>query len=39
LRSQFYFPLVELLGTREEEEFRSNNQEQDDVDCTGEVED
>jgi hypothetical protein len=38
LRGQFYFLLVELPGTREEEESRSNNQEQEDIDGTGEVE-
>jgi hypothetical protein len=36
LRSQFYFLLVNLKfpGTREEEEFRSDNQEQEDIDPT-----
>jgi hypothetical protein len=29
---------VDLLGTREEEESRSDNQEQEDIDGTGEVE-
>ena len=38
LRGQFYILLVELPGTREEEESRSNNQEQEDIDGTGEVE-
>jgi hypothetical protein len=38
LRSQNYFLLVELLGTREEEKFRSDNQEQEDIDGPGEVE-
>jgi len=37
LRSQLYFLLVELLGTREEEEFRSDNQEED-IDGAGELE-
>ncbi len=37
LRSQFYF-LTHFIGTREEKEFRSNNQEQEDIDGTGEVE-
>jgi hypothetical protein len=36
-RSQLYFLPVELLGTREEEEFRSDDQ-QEDIDGTGEVE-
>jgi len=36
--SQFYFLPTEFLGTREEEEFRFENQEQDDIDGTGEVE-
>lgn len=38
LRNQLYFLLVELLGTREEEKSRSDNQKQDDVDGAGEVE-
>ena len=38
LRSQLYFLLVELPGTREEEQFRSDDQEQDDIDSTREVE-
>jgi hypothetical protein len=38
LRSRLYFLLVELLGTREEEESRSDNQEQEDIDGAGEVE-
>jgi hypothetical protein len=38
LRSRPYFPLVELLGTREEEETRSDDQEQEGIDGTGEVE-
>ena len=33
-----YFLLVELIGTREEEELWSNDQEQEDVDGTGKVE-
>ena len=33
-----YFLPVESLGTREEEESRSDDQEQEDVDETGEVE-
>jgi hypothetical protein len=37
-RSQLYFLPAEFLGTREEEEFRSGNQEQEDIDGTGEVE-
>jgi hypothetical protein len=36
--SQLYFLLVESLGTTEEEESRSDNQEQEDIDGTGEVE-
>jgi hypothetical protein len=31
------FP-VEFFGTREEEEYRSDNQEQGDIDGTGEIE-
>ena len=40
LRSQLYFLLVrvELLDTREEEESRSGDQEQEGIDGTGEVE-
>jgi hypothetical protein len=40
LSSQLYFLLrvVEFLGTREEKESRSDNQEQEDIDGTGEVE-
>ena len=39
LRNQFYYVwLVESLRAREEEESRSDNQEQDDIDGTGEVE-
>jgi len=38
LRSQFYFLSTEFLKTREEEEFRSDNQEQEDIGGTGEVE-
>jgi hypothetical protein len=38
LRSQIYFLLFELLGTREEEKFRSGNQEQEDIDGPREVE-
>ena len=37
LRSQFYFLLVKLPGTREQES-RSDNQEQEDIDGTGEEE-
>jgi hypothetical protein len=42
LRSQLYFRLrlvvvVEFLGAREEEELRSDGQEQEDIDGTGEV--
>jgi hypothetical protein len=37
-RSQLYFLLVELPETREEEESRSGDQEQEDIDGTGEVE-
>ena len=37
-RSQLYFLPIEFLGTREEEESRSDNQEQEDIDGTGEVE-
>jgi hypothetical protein len=37
-RSHLYFLPVESLGTREEEESRSDDQEQEDVDETGEVE-
>jgi hypothetical protein len=33
-----YFLFVESLGTKEEEESRSDNQEQEDVDGTREVE-
>jgi hypothetical protein len=38
LRSKFYFRLGELLRTGKEEEPRSENQEQEDIDGTGEVE-
>ena len=39
LRDQFHHVLfVESLGAREEEESRSDNQEQEDIDGTGEVE-
>ena len=38
LMNQNYFLLVELPGTREEEKFRSDNQEQEDIDSPGEVE-
>ena len=38
LRRQLYFLLIEFHGTRKEEESRSDNQEQDDIDATGEVE-
>jgi len=37
-RSQLYFLPVELHGTREEEESRSDSQEQEDIDDTGEIE-
>jgi hypothetical protein len=37
-RSQLCFLPVDFLGTREEEESRSDNQEQEDIDGTGEVE-
>ena len=37
MKSQLYFLLIESLGTREEES-RSDNQGQDDIDGTGEVE-
>lgn len=39
LRSQLYFLFAKLPGTREEKEFRSNDEEQEDIDRTGEVED
>ena len=36
---QLYILLVvNMLGTRKQEEFRSDNQEQDDIDGTGEIE-
>jgi hypothetical protein len=35
---QFYFRLGKYLGTGEEEELRSDNQEEDDIDGAGEVE-
>ena len=40
LRYQFYFLLVEFAGrgTREEEELRSDDQEQENIDDAGEVE-
>ncbi len=38
LRSQLYFLLFEFLGTREEEQFWSDKQEQEDIDGTGEAE-
>jgi hypothetical protein len=38
LRSKFYFRLGEFLRTGKEEESRSDNQEQEDIDGTGEVE-
>ena len=34
----YYLPVVKLLWTREEEAFRSDNQEQGHIDGTGEVE-
>jgi len=37
-RGQLHILPVEFLGTREEEESRSDNQEQEDIDGTGEVE-
>jgi hypothetical protein len=38
LRSKFYVWLGEILGTREKEEVRSGNQEQEHIDCTRQVE-
>jgi hypothetical protein len=38
LRSKFYFQIGEFLRTGKEEESRSDNQEQEDIDGTGEVE-
>jgi hypothetical protein len=38
LRFQFHFGLGEFLGTAEEEELRSGNEEQEDIDGTREVE-
>jgi hypothetical protein len=38
LRIKFYFRLSEFLRTGKEEESRSDNQEQEDIDGTGEVE-
>ena len=38
LRSKFYFRLGEFLGTGKEEESRSDDQEQDDIDGTGKIE-
>ena len=38
LRSNIYFRLGELLRTGKEKEFRSDNQEQEDINGTGEVE-
>jgi hypothetical protein len=38
LEEQVLFRLGKFVGTREEEEFRSDNQEQGDIDGTGEVE-
>jgi hypothetical protein len=38
LRNKFYFRAVESLRTGKEEESRSDNQEQEDIDGTGEVE-
>jgi hypothetical protein len=37
LKSKFYFRLGEFLRTGKEEESRSDNQEQEDIDGTGEV--
>jgi hypothetical protein len=38
LNQFYYFLLVKSFGSREEEESRSDNQEQEDIDGTGEVE-
>jgi len=38
LRCQLHFGLGEFHGTGEEEESRSDNEEQEDIDGTGEVE-
>ena len=38
-RSEFYYRLGEYLRTGKEEEFRSDDQEQEDIDGAGEVED
>jgi hypothetical protein len=38
LRGQLHFRLGDFHGTGEEEESRSDNEEQDDIDGTGEVE-